>query len=227
MSFKRAITKEQRDMQREIIVSEALKLFMNEGFDSVTFHRISKKTGFSRSVLYSLYESPADILLECLNHKYRDIYQVLSSEQDSDIDVMYRLIALIDLDPGFKALGASLSTILEPHASMDTVLKYKRSNTETQALLAEYIQTNSTEVFETSISSYLKSVTILYVGTTNYNPTDTRVKKINKTIRLNFEPLSFSEVWLRIFGARFIDQKGHEYLKQISKEVHATQFKDD
>ncbi len=227
MSFKRAITKEQRDMQRETIEAEALNLFMNEGFDAVTFNRIAKNTELSRSVLYSLYESPADILLACLKQKYRAVYQTLSSEQDSDIDVIYRLTALIDLDLSFKALGASFSTILEPNASMDAVIKYKQFNAKTQALLGEYILSTSDEELETSIASYLKALTILYVGTTNYNPMDTKVKKINKTIRLNFEPFSFSEVWLRIFGARFTNQRGHEYLKQISKEVHATQFKDD
>lgn len=220
MEFKRAITKQQRDIRREEITSEAMRLFLENGYDAVTFHKISKNIGYNRTILYSLYETPADILLEYLAKKIKVIYDKLEEESYDGVGTIYKLVGLIDLDCELKQLAAVFGGVIEPHGSMKFIMYCRRTLRVCREQHWEFVAANEPDISEEVFNKYNKGLYLLYVGTANINPANKRVEEVNKSINMKMSYISFSDFWLRMFGQKFNDPKGHEYLKKVSKQVY-------
>jgi len=54
---------ELREKSREKILSAALELFANKGYDATSIESIAKKAGISKGLIYNYYDSKKDILL--------------------------------------------------------------------------------------------------------------------------------------------------------------------
>ncbi len=218
MGFKRAVTKRQRDIRRDKIGEEALRLFMYGGIDSVTFNNISKNIGYNRSILYNLYETPADILLECLSKKIAVIYSKLEIV-DEDVPAIYRLTGLLDLDYELKALAAVFGSAIEPDASIKYIMQFRETLRNGRKSHCALITDSEPNINCQEFECYMDSMYLLYVGTANYNPAGKRVKMVNKMIKFDMPYISFSEFWLRIYGKQFTNSNGHKYLLEIDKQV--------
>src|ERR1700691_3314414 len=52
-----------REKSREKILSAALELFANKGYDATSIESIAKKAGISKGLIYNYYDSKKSILL--------------------------------------------------------------------------------------------------------------------------------------------------------------------
>lgn len=224
MNFKRAITKEQRDVRRAKISEEAVRLLNTSGFESVTFHKISSNIGYNRTILYSLYETPCDILIECLSNRCEEIYNQVIESSNDQINPIHQLVGVMDLDANLKSLIAIYGGLIEPNASIGSITKFRTVIKGCKEKYCELVLTYYPELTEDDIHKYHDALYILYTGLVNLNTTDPKLVKVNKSIKMDLHNHSFAKVWLRVFAARFESESGQAYLNQVDKVVQKEQF---
>ncbi len=81
MSLKERKQKQQSEM-REAILSSALKLFADEGFESITMRKIADKIEYSVGTLYLYFKDKDEIFFELHNKGFSEFYKKQLSVQD-------------------------------------------------------------------------------------------------------------------------------------------------
>ena len=81
MSAKERKQRQQSEM-REAILSSALKLFTEEGFENVTMRKIASKIEYSVGTLYLYFKDKDEIFFELHNRGFSEFYKKQLSVQD-------------------------------------------------------------------------------------------------------------------------------------------------
>jgi len=72
----------QKTEMREAILSSALKLFVDEGFESITMRKIADKIEYSVGTIYLYFKDKDDIFFELHNRGFSEFYKRQLSVQD-------------------------------------------------------------------------------------------------------------------------------------------------
>jgi AcrR family transcriptional regulator len=81
MSVKERKERQKTEM-REIILTSALKLFADEGFENVTMRKIADKVEYSVGTLYLYFKDKDEIFFELHNRGFSEFYKKQISVQD-------------------------------------------------------------------------------------------------------------------------------------------------
>ena len=113
---------ELREKSREKILSAALELFANKGYDATSIDSIAKKAGISKGLIYNYYESKKSILLAIFADAMNIGEQMVKAQKDVKdpnerikmmvngvFDMMHeqpeymKLLTVLSLQPGVMA----------------------------------------------------------------------------------------------------------------------------
>jgi len=87
---------ELRERSREKILSAALELFANKGYDATSIDSIAKKAGISKGLIYNYFESKKSILLAIFSDAMK-MGEDMIMEQATIKDPLLRKKAIIEL----------------------------------------------------------------------------------------------------------------------------------
>lgn len=132
MNFKRARSKEQKDIRIDQIIDATLKLSETIPFEKITLATIAKELDFTRANLYKYVKSKEEILLEIIVRDEKawieDIYNSF------DLNVSYSIDAFADRwaktlykHERFIKLISILFSIIEKNVSLDKLVIFKKS----------------------------------------------------------------------------------------------------
>lgn len=85
-NFKRARTSEQLNIRKSQIKDACLDIFENEGYENISFTKISEVTNLARTAIYKHYKNKDEILLDVIGDLTIRLYGELS---DSIFDVSW------------------------------------------------------------------------------------------------------------------------------------------
>ena len=88
-------TKEEAEATRQKIMSAALKIFKQKGFDATRLQDIAKATGFTRGAIYWHFKNKMDILKTLLEDMRKRIFDELQSFQDQEGSTIVKLTELM------------------------------------------------------------------------------------------------------------------------------------
>ena len=85
-------------LQKENIIKTAFRLFLKEGYKSVTISKIMSETGLSKGAIYHYFKSKEEIYQATLERYYFnmlgiDISPMITGEFKEDIRIIYSHIA--------------------------------------------------------------------------------------------------------------------------------------
>lgn len=127
MEFKRARSREQKELRKQQIKSQATKLLIDYGYDHISFVRIAEDLSIKRPLIYTYYSNVADILLDSLADKWDNITAVLkdANPQDGGYDALEIILDIVLSDEEIINLVLIYNTVLEPACSTTALLDYE------------------------------------------------------------------------------------------------------
>jgi AcrR family transcriptional regulator len=113
-----------REKSREKILSAALDLFANKGYDSTSIDSIAKKAGISKGLIYNYYESKQSILLAIFEDVMNEGEKMVSKQKQIK-DPYVRIRGMIDMvfdmmDKSPEYLKLLMVLSLQPGVMEDT-----------------------------------------------------------------------------------------------------------
>jgi AcrR family transcriptional regulator len=138
---------EQVERNRALVLDAARRVFLARGYHGATLEQIAEEAGFSKGVVYSQFESKADLFLALLesriSERAAENARVAGSLREGD------LLTLIDhLTRGDQATPGWLLLVIEfrVHAARDAALsrRYAEAHARTVEALADVLATVGT-----------------------------------------------------------------------------------
>ncbi len=109
-----------KDTRADEIIDSAITLFLNKGFENVTFSDIAKHGKMARSTIYLYFKDKNELLRASVHKKFKDHIQIFAASKiksdDPSEKVMEKLLGVMhkmfmtDEYPKFMTLVASLAT---------------------------------------------------------------------------------------------------------------------
>jgi AcrR family transcriptional regulator len=109
-----------RQAARERVRAAALEVFVAEGFEGTTMKALAASAGLSIGMIYQLYESKADVLLDVITTHNAAQWNVLGAiaERESGLEgVIHLLSSMYSFDlriPTLAGIGVAQSWLWEP-----------------------------------------------------------------------------------------------------------------
>ncbi len=209
-------------MQRsEVIRATTCHIYMEEGYAALNMARIAEESGIYRNTLYKLYKGPADILLDALGYWLDEHTKVLLSQEEQTVNPLYKIIAIMDLDLNFKRLGAIYPSILEPSASDQSILKFRKKMKRFIEILGIVSMEFDPELTIEEYTSYYQSFLILALGVTNLYTYDKRIIEVNNKLGIDYIEFGICELAVEFFaGTPGLDEAA-PYLEEVIEIVNS------
>jgi AcrR family transcriptional regulator len=148
MTFQRARSEEQREVRRRVILDTAAAMLAEMPAGEVTLNELSRRVGLAKSNVLRYFESREAVLLELLDQAVQELVAEVVAELAEPPDLSRPALERGD------ALAAVLSNalarhrtlcdliaaqpgVLEHNASVDVVLRLKRSSRDNLAAVAD------------------------------------------------------------------------------------------
>ena len=80
---------------RDAIVSAAVKLFADKGFEQTSMEELASKSGVGKGTIYGYFKSKSDILLAFLEEEVEHAFAALNEKIDADAPLEEQLLALM------------------------------------------------------------------------------------------------------------------------------------
>ncbi len=131
MDFKRARSKQQFEQRENDIISVAISIYKELGFEGVTFSKISEKTNFTRPTIYSYFKTKEEIMLK-LTNIYLEKFTVCFEEKLKNNDncnnefIAQALTGCFVEIPEFIHLYTVLFSIIEKNVSVEALADFKQ-----------------------------------------------------------------------------------------------------
>lgn len=128
--WKRARSDEQKEQRVKEIIAATERLYNKSKYQNITFAKIAKEAGFTRSNLYKYFRSKEDIFLELLISDFRSWKNDIKQQfNDDDIllidDFAKKWINALNNNQRLIELISILYLHLEKEATYDSLLKLK------------------------------------------------------------------------------------------------------
>jgi AcrR family transcriptional regulator len=148
MTFQRARSEEQREVRRRVILDTAAAMLDQMPAGEVSLNELSRRVGLAKSNVLRYFESREAVLLELLDHAVHqwavEVVQELDHAHDASRPVAERgdrlaavLSSTLVRHRTLCDLIAAQPGVLEHNASVDVVLRLKRSLRDNLAALAD------------------------------------------------------------------------------------------
>lgn len=218
MDFKRANTEEQKEMRRDIIIDTAVKLYIEEGFNQITFAKIAEYSELKRTVIYGYYNNPADILLDYIGRKLDDMNNFLLTD-DMDINPIFRIVGLIDLDHELKQVGSIFSSVLEPASSDEHLYQFRKRFKRFSEILGMISMEYDPDFTEEEYAQYFASFQIMFVGVTSLYAYDKRVRDVCDRLGTPYFEIGICEAAMLVYADTRTIHLALPYWKEVKKIV--------
>ncbi len=123
--FKRARNDSQKELRKKEIIEETIRVFENEGFDKITFSKISKNLNIQRPLLYTYYKNKSDIFIDYIYVKLEEHYRIVNEECEEGIPFVESFLSNIEKDYTYVKIISIFSTIIEPSATLESLIDFK------------------------------------------------------------------------------------------------------
>ena len=133
MTWQRARTEEQKLARRKSILDATASLLASSPLGSLSFNRIAKQCGLSKSNLYRYFGSREEVLLELLSEDIQrlteDVHtQIGGMPEDLTAEGLSTvLVELLLAHERLAALLAQLEAVIEPNVERSLLLAFKLS----------------------------------------------------------------------------------------------------
>jgi len=131
MDWQRATTDKQKESRRNDIFETTLSLFKEHGYENVSFNKIAKEAGFTKSNMYRYFKSKEDIFLAIFGEMFKTWQTHYISElRKLNANESYTVFARTWVDsylkyPNFLDLIPLLFISLEKNSSYEQLIKFK------------------------------------------------------------------------------------------------------
>lgn len=168
MNFKRATTSKQRESRREAIIDATLVIYLQDGFSEVSFAKVGELIEVNRSVIYSYYKCPSDVLIDFLSRRLDEyIIEIANSRTELNICPIFHIVGLMDLDEEFKSVVSIFFSVLEPAASDDVVFKFRNRLERFIEQLRILTLEDKPDLTNEQYLGYVEQYIVLYLGVCN------------------------------------------------------------
>jgi AcrR family transcriptional regulator len=135
MEFQRARSEQQREERRQLILRTAAQMLSEMSVLDLSLNELSRRVGLAKSNVLRYFETREAIFLELLSIELRTwVLQLEMPPVNPDIPVRERadqlaaeIAASLAARPLLCDLASAQATVLERNASMEIVLRHKRS----------------------------------------------------------------------------------------------------
>ncbi len=208
----------------ETIIDSALKLYIRDGYSSLTMAKIAEEAEISRSTLYKSYKVPADILLDYIGKWFDSRTIELLAVDESNINPIYRIVAMIDLDSDFKQLAAIYPSVLEVAATDVHLVKFRKKFKRFIDILGII-----TTEFDPSISyeeycDYYRAFLIIALGTMNLYTYDSKIIETCEALGEKYIEYGVCEVAIKFFANVPGIEEALPYWQQVSQVVNERKY---
>jgi AcrR family transcriptional regulator len=141
MTWERARSEDQIEHRTQQIVDATSQLYKIKRFEEITMAMIAREASFTRSNLYRYFRTKEEIFLELLKNdiaRWRD--DLLHSLPDKGItahDFSEQWVSLMLRHERMISLFSILYTLLEPNASLESLVAFKRGTVGELGLITE------------------------------------------------------------------------------------------
>lgn len=136
MDWQRATTDTQKESRKNEIFEATLSLFKELGYENVSFNRIAKEAGFTKSNMYRYFKSKEDIFLSIFGELFKTWQMNYMDElRTLKVNESYTVFAETWVDsylkhPNFLDLVPLLFISLERNSSYEQLSKFKSMSKE-------------------------------------------------------------------------------------------------
>jgi AcrR family transcriptional regulator len=135
---------EQVERNRDLVIEAARRVFLAKGYAGATLEAIAEEAGFSKGVVYSQFESKADLFLTLLQRRIdeRAAYNERIAADRAGVDAIHALIDAAERDARAEPGWAHVLLEFRGVARHDPALnrRYAALHAETVERLAEVLQ---------------------------------------------------------------------------------------
>ncbi len=124
MDFKRARSASQKAERKNEIKNRALQIFVERGYEEITFVNIAEDLSIKRPLIYTYYGNVADIMLDALSDKLDGLLQIIAEANDEQ-QVFKDILDYIIEDKALLKMIAIYKVVIEPAASLDSLVEYE------------------------------------------------------------------------------------------------------
>src|SRR5262245_34455338 len=157
MTFQRARSEQQREVRRRAILDTAAAMLDEMPVAEMSLNELSRRVGLAKSNVLRYFESREAVLLELLDHDFRQWVAELSDELSTAIDPQRparertdQLAAVFSRTLPRHTLLCDLvsaqAAVLEHNVSVEIVVRYKHSARDSLATLAELVRRHLPEL---------------------------------------------------------------------------------
>lgn len=216
MNFKRATTVKQRESRRESIIDACMVIYLQGGFHEITFAKIGELIDINRSVIYSYYSCPADVLIDFLSRRMDEyLLKLTTSGNPEKISPLVRLVGEMDLDDEFKSVAAIFYTVLEPAGSETAVSKFRTRFERFVEQLYIIAVEDCPELSLEEYHGYYELFMVMYIGVASTFTRDERVLQEFGGSALTVHRLSVCESALLVFQNTRYYEEAKEYWEKV------------
>ncbi len=205
----------------EVIRKTTYNIYMKEGYAALNMARIAEESGIYRNALYKLYKGPADILLDILGYWLDEHTKVLLSQEEQTVSPLYKIIGIMDLDINFKRLGAIYPLILEPSATDQSILKFRKKMKRFIEILGIVSMEFDPDLTLEEYTSYYQSFLILALGVTNLYTYDKKIIEVNNKLGIDYIEFGICELVIDFFAGTRGLEEAVPYLEEVIEIVNS------
>jgi len=193
----RARSDEQIEPRLNEIVDATARLYEESRFEDITFAMIAKEASFTRSNVYRYFQTKEDIFLELMKHDIeswrKDVLETFAGGNPSLHDAAETSVALILKHKRLVKLFTILFTLLEPNASLEALIAFKKKTTEEIGTVAQFLNTKLPFPSVNAAAEFLSAQSYLAIGAFPMMNLTPKQKEAMQTIGENINPEYYRE----------------------------------
>lgn len=169
MDFKRARSGDQIQTRIDEIVSAASDIYNAEGYEGLTFSKISEHTKFTRPNIYKYFANKDEILLLIMSKDYRlFVADLLNSFKFNKVYTLHEIAEIwtdaIEKHQRLLELNALLTISIERNVSLEALVEFKRERRETQLPLVNLVSQLFPNKSNENIVDFIRSQFVFAFG---------------------------------------------------------------
>ncbi|MFW6364945.1 MAG: TetR/AcrR family transcriptional regulator [Spirochaetota bacterium] len=165
MNRKRALSSDEKELKRELIIRSAMDLFKHRDFLQIRMIDIAREAGVAKGTVFCYFKTKEELFLECTRREFVRFFNVLNGslgliiEQSKTLDIngcINLCDTALDAAPFLVRLSSILNTILEQNIDYDSARNFKM-------FLHDSIR-NSAPLLERAMPSVSGNGTFVFLG---------------------------------------------------------------
>lgn len=225
MSTKTTKSRQIKENRRKHIIDTTFKLYISEGYNALTIARIAEEADLYRNAVYKLYKTPADILLDYIGCWLDLQTKQLLVKEEHDISPIYKIVGIIDLDHELKKLAAIYASVLEPAASYEHLVRFRKKMKRFSEILGIIAIEYDPLLTPAAYQDYYQSFLILFIGTVSLYTYDMKIIKACEKLNEVYLEFGICELAIDFFSGTPGIEEAIGYWQEVSEIVNAKKYK--